>query len=285
MRYTTRTALISMLLWVVLGGTAGALAADADLPIFDTHLHYSGPDVGGAAGLWTPEEILAKLDRNHVPRALFSSRPNEATQRLYEAAPERIVPFLMPYRSREDRHVYHSDPDLIPWLEQWLEWGHWRGIGEFHLFSEHAGTEVIRHMARLAEARGLILQLHGDHGVVERLFEHAPGVTLLWAHAGTVPVPFFIGLYLERFENLYVDLSMRNERIAPDGVLDPEWAELFERFPDRFMVGMDTFSPNRWRQFDALVAETRHWLRQLPPELAEALAWRNAERLLASSVR
>ncbi|MFN2348543.1 MAG: amidohydrolase family protein [Thioalkalivibrio sp.] len=258
----------------------GLSAADASLPIFDAHLHYSGPDVGGAAGLYTPEEILAKLDRNHVPRAAFSSRPNEATQRLFEAAPERIVPFLMPYRSREDRYTYHSDPALIPWLKDWLEWGHWRGIGEFHLFSEHAGSPVIRDMARLAESRGLLLKLHGDHGVVEQLFGHAPDVTLIWAHGGTVPVPFFIALYLERYENLYVDLSMRNERIAPDGRLDDQWAELFERFPDRFMVGMDTFSPNRWGRFDDLIKETRHWLEQLPPEVAEALAWRNTERLL-----
>ncbi|OOG27114.1 amidohydrolase [Thioalkalivibrio denitrificans] len=253
--------------------------AGEDLPIFDTHLHYSGPDRSGAAGAFTPNEIIAKFDRNHVTRAVVSSRPNEATLRLHEAAPDRIVPFLMPYRTRDDRYTYHSDPDLIPWLETWLERGPWRGIGEFHLFSEHANTPVIRDMARLAESRGLILQLHGDHGVVERLFEHAPEVTLLWAHAGTVPVPFFLALYLERHDNLYVDLSMRNERIAPDGRLDPDWAELFTRFPDRFMVGMDTFSVNRWQRFGELIDETRHWLRQLPPEVAEAMAWRNAQRL------
>lgn len=251
-----------------------------DPPLFDVHLHYNGPDREGAAGTYSPGDILAKLDRNHVRRALVSSRPNETTLRLFDAAPERIVPFLMPYRSREDRYTYHSDPALIPWLEDWLARGHWRGIGEFHLFSEHAGSPVIRDMARLAESRGLILKLHGDHGVVERLFDYTPGVTILWAHAGTVPVPFLVGRYLERYDRLHVDLSMRNERIAPNGQLDPEWAALFVRFPERFMVGMDTFSVNRWRRFDELVAETRHWLRQLPPEVAEALAWRNAERLL-----
>ncbi|WP_018231072.1 amidohydrolase family protein [Thioalkalivibrio thiocyanodenitrificans] len=270
----TATALLILCLLPILA------AAGEDLPIFDAHLHYNGPDSDGAAAAFTPEEIIARLDRNHVRRAVFSSRPNEATQRLYEAAPDRIIPYLMPYRSRDDRYTYHSDPDLIPWIEDLLQWGHWRGIGEFHLFSEHADSPVIRDMARLAESRGLILLLHGDHGVVERLFDHAPGVTIHWAHAGTVPVPFFLGLYLDRYDNLYVDLSMRNERIAPDGRLDPEWAALFARHPDRFMVGMDTFSVNRWRRFDALVDETRAWLRQLPPELAEALAWRNAQRLL-----
>jgi predicted TIM-barrel fold metal-dependent hydrolase len=273
-----KTLIVALLLMMV----CGPLTAAEDLPIFDAHLHYSGPDRGGAAGAFTPDEIIAKFDRNHVTRAVVSGRPNEATLRLHEAAPDRIVPFLMPYRTRDDRYTYHSDPDLIPWLEAWLERAPWRGIGEFHLFSGHVGSPVIRDMARLAESRGLILQLHGDHGVVERLFEYAPDVTILWAHAGTVPVPFFLGQYLARHDNLYVDLSMRNERIAPDGQLDPEWAELFARFPDRFMVGMDTFSVNRWQRFDELVAQTRHWLRQLPPELAEALAWRNAETLLGA---
>jgi hypothetical protein len=30
------------------------------------------------------------------------------------------------------------------------------------------------------------------------------------------------------------------------------------------------------------MAAVRTWLRQLPPELAQAIAWRNAERLLGS---
>src|SRR5690606_31424747 len=117
-------------------------------PVFDTHLHYNGPDRGGAPEVFTPDEIIAKLDRNHVPRAVVSSRPNEATLPLFEAAPERIIPFLMPYRSRDDRYTYHSDPELIPWLRNWLERAPWRGIGEFHLFSEHAANPVIRDMAR-----------------------------------------------------------------------------------------------------------------------------------------
>lgn len=271
----------SLIATLLLCALSSPIQANRDLPVFDVHLHYNGPDRDGARDTFTPEDIIARLERNRISSAVFSSRPNAGTRALFDAAPERIVPFLMPYRSRDDRYTYHSDPALIPWLEEKLQWGHWRGIGEFHLFSEHAGSPVIRDMVRLAETRGLVLQLHGDHGVVERLFEHAPGITLIWAHAGTVPVPFLVGRYLERYDRLFVDLSMRNERIAPDGILDPEWAVLFTRFPDRFMVGMDTFSTGRWQRFDQLVAETRHWLRQLSPELGEALAWRNAERLLS----
>jgi len=76
---------------------------------------------------------------------------------------------------------------------------------------------------------------------------------------------------------------MRNERIAPDGKLDPEWELLFMEYPRRFMIGVDTFSTSRWRHFGEYIAETRHWLDQLPPDIAHRISLQNASNLFGPS--
>ena len=66
---------------------------------------------------------------------------------------------------------------------------------------------------------------------------------------------------------------------ANDGNVEPVWRALFEDFPDRFMVGTDTYTPERWYYVVEHAAWSRTWLAGLPSELADNIAWRNAERL------
>src|SRR5215510_3588174 len=75
---------------VILSWLLLATAQAQELPIFDAHLHYSRPDWQ----VFTPERILAMLDRAGVQRALISSTPDDGTPQLYAAAPQHIVPFL-----------------------------------------------------------------------------------------------------------------------------------------------------------------------------------------------
>ena len=60
---------------VILGWLVWATAQAQELPIFDTHIHYSQPDWQ----VFTPERILAILDRAGVRRALVSSTPDDGT--------------------------------------------------------------------------------------------------------------------------------------------------------------------------------------------------------------
>src|SRR5512137_497290 len=69
-----------------------------DLPVFDAHIHYSQPDWPS----YSPEAILALLDKTGVRWAIVSSTPDDGTLRLYEKAPDRIVQVLRPYRTRAD---------------------------------------------------------------------------------------------------------------------------------------------------------------------------------------
>ena len=84
---------------------------------------------------------------------------------------------------------------------------------------------------------------------------------------------------LRRHPTLYCDLAFRTDH-APDAKLDAEWRALFMDVPDRFMVGTDTFTPERWPYVVEHARWSRQWLAQLPADVAERIAWKNAEALL-----
>ncbi|MBI4588255.1 MAG: amidohydrolase family protein [Candidatus Rokubacteria bacterium] len=244
------------------------------LPIFDTHIHYSQPDWA----TYTPEDILKILDRAGVRRALVSSTPDDGTLKLYDKAPARIAPELRPYRTRGDMGSWYRDPALLAYVEERLKRGIYKGIGEFHLFGGQTDTPVIRRLAELAVEKNLFLHAHSDAAAVEELFALNPRVKILWAHAGMTSDPGSIGTLLDRYPNLWAELAIRTD-MASGGTLDPAWRALFLRHPDRIMLGTDTWTTSRWEALPAYLEEMRAWLRQLPREVAEKIAFRNAERL------
>ncbi len=48
---------------------------------------------------------------------------------------------------------------------------------------------------------------------------------------------------------------------------------------DRFLVGTDTWITSRWSALPGSIEEVRRYLDQLPRDVAEKIASRNAERL------
>jgi hypothetical protein len=254
--------------------TSGTTQASGDFPLFDGHIHYN-------ADVWEvipADNALERLQAAGIRRAFVSSTPTEGTERLYASAPDRIVPVLRPYETAADRRDWFADPTLVARLERQLAAIPYRGIGEFHVFGADASTAVMADMIRLAGKRGLFLQAHADEDAIIRILRQAPGSIVIWAHAGfDVPVARLDEL-LSRYPNLLLELSFRSD-IAPDGMLAEAWRDLFTRFAERFMVGMDTYVPRRWAELGELAAETRSWLRQLPPELAERIAYGNAAAL------
>lgn len=241
-------------------------------PLFDTHLHYSADD----AAAFTPAEILAILNRNDIAHAVVTGTPAAHAEALFRYAPARIVPFLGVYRSDADKLPWPQDADLPARVEQALDSGIWRGIGELHIFAEDRHSPVFRRLVEIAVQRDLPLLIHGDPAVIDALYAIAVDATVIWAHAGTEPQPPLLAEYLTRYPRLFVDVSVRDERIAPGGRLAEDWRALFLEHPERILVGVDTFSVNRWRAFDAVAARIRAWLAQLPPEIAAQLAHGNA---------
>lgn len=255
---------------------AGAARAQApELPIFDTHIHYSAPD-------WTEyseERILGILAAAGVKRALVSSTPDDGTIKLYQKDPKRIVPILRPYRTREDIGHWWQDPSVIPYLESRLALKVHKGIGEFHLFGGQTGTFVVKRITELAVQENIYLHAHSDELAIIELFTIEPRLRVIWAHAGMSAGPQAVGALLDRYPTLWVDLAIRNSDVAPGGTLDPGWRAVFLRHPDRFLAGTDTWMTSRWEALPGSVTEVRSYLSQLPRDVAEKIAFRNAERL------
>jgi len=257
---------------VLLGGVC--LATAEEIPIVDTHLHYS-------ANSWqdySPAAVLLLLDQAAVRRGFVSSTPDDGTVRLYEAAPDRIVPVLRPYRQAGELSGWHQDPTVVPYLEERLARPIYRGIGEFHLMGTDARSPIVRQVAELAHRHGLFLHCHCDVEATEILLGLVSGVRILWAHAGMGARAEEVGRLVGAWPNLFVELALRSD-VAPGGQLDPAWRDLFLRQSDRFMVGTDTWVSSRWSGYVDVQTDTRVWLRQLPADVARRLATENAESL------
>jgi hypothetical protein len=264
---------LAVLLWFAVSARA------QDLPIFDAHMHYSHD----AWETVPVQDVIAILRKAGVRRALVSSSGDDGQQRLYNAAPELIIPELRPYRTRGDTGTWFRDESVIPYLEDRLKRYRYAGIGEFHLYGADADLPVPRRMVQLARQYNLFLHAHSDVDAVERLFRQWPQARILWAHAG-FDRPERVAEMLRKHKNLWSDLAFRTDH-GSGGKVDAAWRKVFMEFPDRFMVGTDTYTPERWHYVGEHAAWSRAWLSDLPRDVAEQIAWKNGERLFSSSLR
>lgn len=275
MSAAARRALLAGALALALPCAAGA----AELPIFDAHMHYSHD----AWQVLPPKEAVALLRKAGLKRALVSSSGDDGQQRLYAEAPDLILPSLRPYRTRAEVSTWARDASVVPYLEERLKKHRYVALGEFHLYGADADLPVPRQLVQLARRDRLYLHAHSDVDAIERLFKQDPQARILWAHSG-FERPDGVREMLRKHRNLWCDLAFRSDH-GSGGKVSPEWRALFLEFPDRFMVGTDTFTPERWHYVVEHAAWSRAWLAELPPEVAERIAWKNGEALFGGMLR
>ncbi|WP_413719320.1 amidohydrolase family protein [Silicimonas sp. MF1-12-2] len=261
----------ALIFWIFAGGFAAA----EQLPIFDAHIHYSHD----AVRMVPPEQVAAILREAGVVKALVSSSDDDGTQRLQAAAPEIVMPALRPYRRRGETGTWMHDPEVIDYLEARLAEHEYHAIGEFHAFGDDIKTPVVQRMIELARERDLLLHHHGDREALDLIFEAWPEARVLWAHSG-FSRPDQVADALANYPRLWADLAFRSDMAGRDGV-DPEWEKVFLAYPDRFMVGTDTYTPERWYFVGPHADMSRAWLAGLPDELARKIAFENAQRMLS----
>lgn len=262
---------------VLLAAAVPLAAPAADMPVFDAHVHYSHD----AWETVPPKDAVALMRKAGLKRALVSSSNDQGTQMLFETAPDLIVPELRPYRIRGDIATWVRDEAIIGYLEERLRRYRFVAIGEFHLYGADADLPVPRRMVALAREYGLMLHAHSDADAVERLFAQWPQARILWAHAG-FERPERVREMLRKHKNLWADLAFRTDHAA-GGKVAPEWRAAFMEFPDRFMVGTDTYVPERWHYLPEHASWSRGWLADLPREVAERIAWRNGEAVIGAA--
>lgn len=265
---------------IILSGACPRARAAEPIEIFDAHLHYN----------WEPKpylpiaDVLTLFRKHRVTGILATSRPNTGTHALVAAAAEGkagglwVVPFIRPYRIRADIGSWFSDPSIQDLVREEYKRGGYRGIGEFHLTGRAAATDWVRKTVDFAVAHDLYLHAHADAEAVEILFAHNPKSRVIWAHTGFSLAPERVAALLDRYPALWGELSYRSG-ITEGGRLSSAWRAMFERYPDRFLIGSDTWINERWATYGDIIAGYRRWLAELPPEIAAKIAHGNARAL------
>jgi predicted TIM-barrel fold metal-dependent hydrolase len=263
----------------LVAATSQLAAAAEPIEIFDTHLHYN----------WEPkpyyglDEVLALFKKHRVTGILATSRPNTGTHALMDAGHEglQVVPFIRPYRVRADIQSWFGDPVIFELVQDEFKRGYYRGVGEFHLSGRSADNEWVKKTVDFAVANDLYLHAHADDEAVEILMRHNPKARIIWAHTGFGLPAARVAAMLEKYPKLWGELSYRYGITDGAGKLTPEWRGLFERYPDRFLLGSDTWINERWASYGDIMAGYRAWLGQLSPAIAAQIAHGNARALFA----
>jgi len=135
-------------------------------------------------------------------------------------------------------------------------------------------------------------RLDANMPAFKRLLAHNAKTRFVWVHVGFEPLltrePDLVRQMLREHPNLYMSFRLNRgtpkpaATLAQNGRIKPPWVRLIEDFPDRFMLGSDSFyakegiargsSDEGWNNLRSLIT-------QLPEKLAPKVASENAMRL------
>lgn len=168
-----------------------------------------------------------------------------------------------------------------------------KGVGQ------PASSPIPLRIYDLAAQRGVPVTLHFEHEYSDELDDvltRVPKMQLIWAHAGDAQ-PDKLRALMNKHSGLYADISSRNaiyQRYYPfteqslalpdNRTIKPEWRQIFEDLPDRFLFGLDLGTEQeRTKTIDEQVRYYRAIFGQLRPATAEKIAVLNAMRLFRKS--
>lgn len=135
-------------------------------------------------------------------------------------------------------------------------------------------------------------QLEPNSEAFKRLLAHNPKAVFIWSHVGFEPLltrhPARVRQLLESFPNLHMSFRLNRGAPRPAAALDPSgqvkpaWLALIGDFPDRFMLGSDSFygpAGSERGSTEEGLQNLRNLVQQLPPDVARQVARDNAIRL------
>src|SRR2546428_557008 len=171
-----------------------------------------------------------------------------------------------------------------------------RVMGEVHIrqasrkIERDPSAPAFMKILELSAQRGVPIVIHDEltpaaaASLEAALAAHREAVIVL-AHAGEAK-PRDLERLLGRHAHLRVDLSgmhfQRTPSLAKEkGPLHPAWKALIAKMPDRFLMGVDALAARLFEpaMLDRLMTWTRRVLGELPPDVAERVAWKNASVL------
>jgi hypothetical protein len=288
----------------------------AQFPLIDVHSHYVSGHVVDFG--YTPEDLLKAMDAAGIRRMVVLGFGPDVP-RLARQHPDRLIASYIgnwSFRTRQARGEITdgTTPAEVERIngefEAALKSGLYRGLGEIHTYARPIpgavtggrGTPgstiapdapLIRRLLELAGRYGVPINIHcDDYGtaqMVSALRAH-PKTRVVWAHAGSWLAPSAIRDILRDHPNVVFDLSAKNPACCPGGhfmyypilgvrAVDETWQQLFETYPDRFLVGVDFFASSHLRLAREAGEFYRTILAQLTPATARKLGHENAQRV------
>ena len=279
---------------------AGALAAAlvAARPPIAYGVEYAGPLIDAHSHLGSAKAMDAyaeAMKRHNVAKVVLLGVGG-----VQKEDPAWIAAAAHKYPDRVVAAIPVSDPTddgAAARLEAELGRASARAIGEVHLrqmgrrnIDRDPGHPAFGKILDVAAKRGLPVVVHFEltdtaAAALDNALAAHRTATLVLAHAGEGPPARVEGL-LTRNPNLVVDLSgmhfQRKPALASEtGPLEPAWKALIEKFPDRFLMGVDVWAPRLFEpaMLDRLFTWTRRVLGELPPGVAERVGYKNAAAL------
>jgi len=266
----------------------------ARFPLIDVHSHWNGPMSG---------ELLQAMNAAGIRRMVVFG--GEDAARLARQQPDRFVAsYTGLLGARRKAMGGGTDLEVTERVgaefEQALKSGLYKGLGEISTYHPAYSADpiapdspLILRFLDLAGRYGVPIIIHCmDSGVSEmaRALRAHPKTTVIWAHTGGLS-PLVIRDFLSDHPNLYFDLSAthppwprrRYPILSFGATIDENWQQLFEEYPDRFLIGFD-FSALRGRGTPISAAREageffRSALSQITPTTARKVAYENAQRL------
>ena len=252
----------------------------APIPFVDAHAHLNDEAM--------QLELMDLHGASHAVVFWGGRSDNESVAQAAQRHPQRLIAFasISPERTAYRPAWEGGDKALLETLDRLLASGHYKGIGEIsavHFPSAGFGETdfsplgpMLTGIMTLARKHRVPVMVHVEStrmAELSALLEQFPDVPVIWAHGGYTPL-FLARRMLQRHPNLYYELSARtwprhprspDFTILRDGSrVWPEWLELIEAQPRRFMVGTD--ASHRSRESETMKFESvQNLLRQLSP--------------------
>ncbi len=136
-----------------------------------------------------------------------------------------------------------------------------------------------------------------DSEKFHRLYSANNQQVFIWPHLG-FGTPEQVDAILSAHSNVWATVSKKEKsqenlsdakaELIGDSVTDecgnllPEWKDIFVKYSGRLMFATDAHKQNRWSKYKKVIKTWRKILGQLPPDVASAIAFQNAERLYGS---
>jgi predicted TIM-barrel fold metal-dependent hydrolase len=294
--------------------TDSCSADNQDIPIADVHFHamlymtpyklekrmekYNIQWIGGAGASGKRGRSGQKMDQQYL-----SSLGNKYVW----AAGQNEINMLAKKNGTSilEGSIGYSLQSTLDQIDRRLSNGA-KGIGEIHVNTTNSAPK--EYMRRRLIADSPLMQslwgLSAKHNVpmmihmefdddsaeeLQSLVESDRNGTMVLGHCGKNASSDQIRTLLEANDNVYCNLAFRGppqsyahnpNNIYDSCTLKPEWKNLIEDHPDRFMVGID--DTHSWETFDKVAENIRSGLlANLRPDVAKKVAYKNAVKVYA----